>query len=175
MEERTMFEIVLPHEINNSLSRDEHYLIAQTMRMINQVKMFYVAAEDIRKLAPDNGITYKKYDDLMLQHAANLYEIIRCLYDEEYGKSLYQRYKEALKDKETLKELEALKGTLESDGKEIRVLKDIRNKHAAHIATDGFYVWQSISDTPMNRDLRVGIGEARTEGGWFFMLDTSQI
>jgi hypothetical protein len=171
-----MFTMYIPHELNNSLSLDTHYLIFQTMRLTNQAKMFWVATNELRKCGAPSAVTGKKLNELFLQHAANLYEIIFRLFNDKSDKrTLYARYKEALKDEETLQELDRLRKELESKDREILVLKEIRNKHSAHIATDGYYAWQGIKNIATNRDIPVAVGESRKAGDWFFTLDLDQI
>ena len=171
-----MFTMYIPHDLNNALSSDIHYLIFQTMRLTNQAKMFWVATNELRKCGVPNAVTGKKLNELFLQHAANLYEIIFSLFNDKYDKrTLYERYKEALKDAETLQGLDKLRKELESKDREILVLKEIRNKHSAHVATDGYYAWQGIKNVATNRDIPVAVGESRKAGDWFFTLDLDQI
>ena len=171
-----MFMMYIPHDLNNALSSDIHYLIFQTMRLTNQAKMFWVATNELRKCGVPNVVTGKKLNELFLQHAANLYEIIFSLFNDKYDKrTLYERYTDALNDAGTLQELDRFRQQLESKDKEVLVLKEIRNKHSAHIATDGYYAWQGIKNKATNKDISVAVGESRRAEDWFFTLDLDQI
>jgi hypothetical protein len=118
----------------------------------------------------------RKLEELFLQHAANLYGIFDSLFDFKYDKrTLYERYKEVLKDKETLRELDLVYQLHQAQDKKIRVLKEIRNKHSAHIATDEFYAWQGIKNEAIKKDVPVAIGESQKATDWFFTLDLDQI
>jgi len=166
-----MFEIVFPKE-KSDVPRDDLYLIFQTMRMTNLVKMLFYAALDIQQYAPKSMITARKTEELFLAHGANLYEVLHRMQDAEYGKSLHDRYKDKLRDRQTLSVLDGLMDLVKSDDRSIRVLEAIRNKHSAHIATDNFYIWNNISEKPNDRDIPVGVGESNKHGDWFFTLDS---
>jgi len=170
-----MYEIVLPKEVNNSLSRDFHYLMLQTMRITNQVKIFHVLLFDVIAHLPKTTVTLKKVGELLFQHAANLYEVMRTVFDPTARPSLYDRYIREIKNPKTLEELRHLRELYKPENKAIRVLEAIRIKYSAHIPTDSFYAWQSISDSPAEADMRVGVADSEREADWYFTVDLGQI
>ena len=170
-----MYEIVMPKEIDNALSRESHYLLLQTMRITNQVKTFHVLIYDVVGHLPKTTVTLKKIGELLFQHAANLYEVMHSVFDSTAGPSLYDRYLQELKNPDTLKSLKELKDLYAPENKAVRVLEAIRNKHSAHIATDSFYAWQSITDSPADQDIIIGVADTEREADWYFTVDLGQI
>ena len=94
---------------------------------------------------------------------------------QQAGPSLYDRYLQELKNPDTLKSLKELKDLYAPENKAVRVLEAIRNKHSAHIATDSFYAWQSITDSPADQDIIIGVADTEREADWYFTVDLGQI
>ena len=68
-----MFEIYLTKDAQNAMTREEAYVLTQSMRIFNSIRMFILIAEDIKKLGLDDNVSNKKYTELLLYQAANLY------------------------------------------------------------------------------------------------------
>ncbi len=165
-----MFEIYLTKSAQDAMSKDYIYLLMQTMRIFNALKLFVLIAEDIKNRGPDDIINDKKYIELLLYHAGNLNEVLVTL-----KKDLLPRYRQIITKKSTLTGLDKWEQCIKNNDETNRVLTTIRNKHSFHIAHDPYYPWKYITDDPATSDKLVGVGETMQGSGWFFTWDTDII
>jgi hypothetical protein len=165
-----MFKIYLTKTAQDQMTRDDLYLLTQTMRISNSLKVFVLVADDIRKYGPDDIVNQKKFVELLLYHAANLHEILDVL-----KKDLFPRYQVAIKESSLLAGLRDWEERIKAKDETIRVLEDIRNKHAFHVPHDEHYVWHTITDSPAKEDVVIGVGETIEGRGHFFTWDVDML
>ena len=165
-----MFQIYLTKSAQDAMSRDETYLLSQTMRIFNTVRLFITVADDIRRRGPDDIVNQKKYMDLLFYHAANLSEVLTTLKED-----LFPRYKSAPLDAESLEGLSRWEQRIKDNDETVRVLATIRNKHSFHIGHDPYYGWKYITDAPAEADKLIAVGETMQGLGWFFTWDNDII
>lgn len=171
-----IFEMILPKDVNNSMTEDEHYLLFQTMRITNLIKFFYTILADLKPHIPQSLTSARRLEELYLAHGANLYEVLDSMGQRDRdSKNLFLRYKETLEDESTLAELDRLMNLMKHPDAEIRVLAAVRNKHTAHVATDEHYFWQTITEGEIDRDIQVGVGDTDNRIDFHFTLDMGQI
>ncbi len=161
-----MFEIYLTKDAQNAMTREEAYVLTQSMRIFNSIRMFILIAEDIKKLGLDDNVSNKKYTELLMYQAANLNEVLVTLRED-----LIERYRAMLKDENILNTLDSWEKRIKSNDQSLRVLEAVRNKYAFHVPYDAFYVWNYITDDPVKEDKLIGIGETIQGSGWFFTWD----
>src|SRR5271169_4992807 len=92
-----MFEIYLTKAAQDAMSRDDMYLLTQTMRIFNGLRLFVLIADDIKRRGPDDVVNEKKYIELLFNHAASLNEVLVALKED-----LFPRYRSVLKSKSIL-------------------------------------------------------------------------
>jgi hypothetical protein len=161
-----MFQVYLTKAAQDSMSREDLYLLTQTMRISNSLKLFVLVAEDIKNKGPKDVVNNKKYLEMLFYQAANLYEVLVVL-----KADMIPRYKSKITDANTLTSLHEWDNRLESKEEAVEILKTIRNKHTFHVAYDPYYVWNYISDKPAAKDILIGVGETIQGSGWFFTSD----
>ena len=161
-----MFEIYLRKEAQDAMDRDYMYLLTQTTRISNAVRIFLIIANDINALGVHTLLNQIKYLDLLFYQAANLHEILMVL-----KKDLFPRYKKLLPNEGIIAELRGWIERIEHKDETIKILETIRNKHSYHLAHDSNYLWQYITDGPAEKDKVIGIGETTQNLGWLFTWD----
>jgi hypothetical protein len=165
-----MFEIYLTKTAQDAMSRDDIYLLTQTMRIFNGLRLFILIADDIQRRGPDDVLNQKKYIELLLNHAANLNEVLSALEED-----LFPRYRHALTNQAVLDGLTRWENRIKRKDETVRVLTSIRNKHAFHVAHDPFYPWKYLTEGPAAADKLIGVGETIQGSGWLFTWDTDLI
>ena len=161
-----MFKTFLTKDALDKMTRDEVYLLFQTLRINNSLKVFILIADDVRKTGPNDIVNSKKFIELLLYHAASLHEVLEVL-----RLDLFERYKSALTDRNLLDGLRRWEERIKAKDETTRVLLTIRNKHAFHVASDQSYVWSNITDEPATQDVIIGVGETMQGSGFFFTWD----
>ena len=157
---------MLRKESANQLNEEQTYLIAQSIRAANKIKIFYLVAIDIKGKEIQNEVQAKKYLELLLVQAAQIWEVLIAFREE-----LCDKMKPFLKP-DTWNDLNDLVSILRSTNiGDYRILKDIRNKHSFHLATDDDYIYSIINDEPMKEDLEIGLGETTRTSDYFYSLD----
>jgi len=162
-----MFMIYLTQSAQNSVNKEYLYLLTQTMKILNAVRLFVLVADDIRRRGPDDIVNHKKFMELILYQGANLYEILNVLKED-----LLPRYQKELRDPNILSLLESLARGFKDKDETTKVLEAIRNKHAFHVPYDPYYVWNVLTDDEATEDKLIGAGEDIRGSGWFFTWDT---
>ena len=165
-----MFQIYLTKAAQDSMSRDETYLLVQTMRIFNGLRLFILIAEDTRRKGPDDVVNHKKYIELLFNHASNLNEVLVALQED-----LFARYRQVMTRKDVIDGLQRWEDRINRRDETVKVLAAIRNKHSFHVAHDPYYPWKYITEGPASGDRLIGIGETMQGEGWVFSLDTDLI
>jgi len=165
-----MFEIYLTKAAQDAMSRDEMYVLTQTMRIFNGLRLFVLIADDIKRRGPEDVVNEKKYIELLFNHAASLNEVLVALKED-----LFPRYRSVLKNETVLNELKKWEDRIDSKDETVKVLTTIRNKHSFHVAHDPFYPWKYITEGPATADKLIGVGETMQGSGWVFTWDTDLI
>ena len=165
-----MFEIYLTKAAQSAMSRDDMYLLTQTMRIFNGLRLFVLIADDIKRRGPEDVVNEKKYIELLFNHAASLNEVLAALKED-----LFSRYRAVLKNKTVLDGLKKWEERIDNKHETVKVLTTIRNKHSFHVAHDPFYPWKYITEGPATADKLIGVGETTQGTGWVFTWDTDLI
>ena len=165
-----MFEIYITKDAQNAMTRDDVYLVTQTMRIFNGLRLFSIIADDIRRRGPDDILNQKKYIELHLSPAANLNEVLVALEED-----LFPRYKTVIKNQAILAQLTKWEERIKQKDETTRVLAAIRNKHAFHVAHDRYYPWNYITEAPATDDKVIAVGETMQGAGWLFTWDIDLI
>lgn len=161
-----MIEIYIRQDSLSAMSREELYVVIQTTRIVNAIKLFYTIAIDIHKGEMANDLDAKKYLELLFHQAANLYEILYVL-----DKDLMRRYSKCLNNSDTISELKELVHQLRTKDYRVEVLKAIRSKHSFHIGYDPTYIWSYIKEGPADKDSRIAAGRSIREIDFFYTMD----
>jgi len=165
-----MYEIYLTRKALDEMSRDYLYLLLQTMRIFNCLKVFVLIGDDIKRYGPHDLVNEKKLLELLFYHASNLNEILAALTED-----LLPRYRAEINDSTILVGLSKWEKKIKKNDETVRVLSTIRNKHSFHVAYDPFYLWKYIKDQPATSDMLIGVGETMQGSGWFFTKDNENI
>lgn len=165
-----MIDVYLKQNALSSMSKEELYVIIQTTRIVNAIKLFYTIAIDVSANGLEDEVAAKKYMELLFHQAANLFEVIQIL-----KKDLLIRYPKYLNTVKTLHDLEDLVYELDHHNQDIEVLRAIRNKHGFHIGHDPTYIRHYIKEGPAYRDLRIGGGKSLREIDFFYTIDIEHL
>ena len=162
-----MYSIYLRKELLNTLSKEEFYFLAQSLKALNMTKFFYVLAIETKNGDFTSQIQAKKYIELIFPYqASSLWEIYVAIRDD-----LKEKGKKILPDN-LVKELEKITEEMnDTKNYEMKILKDIRNKHSFHLSVDKNYVFSQITEDTANSDIRIGFGETERECDYFYTLD----
>ncbi len=148
------------------MTKEELYVIIQTTRIVNAIKLFYTIALDVLNKGLEDEVSAKKYMELLFHQAANLYEILEIL-----KRDLINKYPKYLRNNETIISMQDLVKKLKHHDPNIEVLKAIRNKHSFHIGHDPTYIWNYIKEGPADRDSRIAGGKSIKEAEFFYTMD----
>lgn len=165
-----MYKIFLTKEAQDRLTGPDLYLLIQTLRISNSIKMFVLIADDISKKGPDDFVNTQKFMELLLYHAGNLHEILIALRDD-----LFPRYRATISEPKILADLLRWEDQIRAKGEAVKMLEIIRNKHAFHVPIDPYFVWHTINEGPANDDVAIGLGETMQGSGFFFTYDVDML
>jgi len=150
----------------NRLSVEELYLLVQTTRAINSTKQFSLLVIEKYNRRTDNEIIAKQYFGLLYFQASSLWEIVNVL-----RKDLYSKYLKYLSDELNIEIKKIVDASSNDSDIRLKIIRDIRNKHAYHIASDKDYIYKFIDNEPSRYDLRIGFASSTVEKDIIYTLE----
>jgi hypothetical protein len=161
-----MYNIFWKKKNLNEASTEKVYLIVQTTCIMNSVKQVYLASFELLQNIDDNELKANRYREVYYHHASTLFEVFYLL-----DKDLLKKYKRYI-DKNLLQDIESIVNKYKSRKDiQIELLRDIRNKHAYHIAYDDNYFNNFIKDGANIKDYKIGICESKQEKDIIYTID----
>jgi len=165
-----MHEMFINRETLNRIPTSELYLIAQFSKASNMAKYFILIASEMEEGIYEDELKAKRYFELLLLQLSSLWEIIVALRDD-----LAEKAKPYLSPNTNAIIGELLSAFSGLDATDMKMLKDIRNKHAFHLSKDSDYVPSLLTNEESLKDLRLGMGHSNDETKFFYSLDYSII
>jgi hypothetical protein len=150
----------------SAISKEELYLIFQTTRALNSLKVFNKLLKEKFEHRNDDNIKTKEFTELMLFHASMIWEIMYLVFN-----SLGESYRGYIKETNQNYIDELIEQIRSKRDDNIEILREIRNKHSFHIADDIRYAIPFFTDGKARWDYKIGICRSSTEEDLFYSIE----